>query len=270
MEEAVKILCVDDEKNVLKALRRLFMDDDYDVNIAESGEKGLEIMETESDTQVVISDYRMPGMNGVDFLKQVRERWPDTIRIVLSGYADTASVVAAINEGHIYKFVPKPWDDEELRSTISSAIETYSLQKANRVLASKLQDSNAELQFINERLEQIVEERTSELSFQNRVLQHGQFILDALPVGVLGLDDERMVVQCNKIAAVLFYGADGSPPIGMDGENVLPAEILEFISKIDAEQKYETIMEIKGRSLTIKGVKMIHPGGLAGIILVLI
>ena len=117
----VKILCVDDERNVLRALERIFLDDDYEIVTAGSGEEGLEIMTESGDCfQVVISDYRMPVMNGVEFLKAVYERWPDSVRIVLSGYADAGAIVAAINEGHIYKFIPKPWNDEELRETIQN------------------------------------------------------------------------------------------------------------------------------------------------------
>lgn len=106
MADVVKILCVDDERNVLKALRRLFMDEDnYDILVAESGAEGLALLEEEEDVRMVISDYRMPEMTGVEFLSQVYEKWPDTMRIVLSGYADTAAVVEAINLGQIYKFI---------------------------------------------------------------------------------------------------------------------------------------------------------------------
>ncbi len=269
MEEDVKLLCVDDEKNVLKALRRIFMDDDYDINTAESGEEGLGILEENQDTQIVISDYRMPGMNGVEFLKHVRERWPETIRIVLSGYADTASVVAAINEGHIYKFVPKPWDDEEIRSVVTGALETYNLQKANRVLTKKLQDSNVELQLLNDKLEQIVEERTGELFFQNKVLQRGQYILDTLPIGVLGFDTESMIVQCNKMAANLLFGEGSVAPVGMEGESVLPGDLLSLVTLLKEKGKILAFVEVNGRVIYIKGETLCDSAGTTGMVLVL-
>ncbi len=107
MSEEIKILCVDDEKNVLKALRRLFMDEDnYEILVAESGEHGLAMLAEEEGIRMVISDYRMPEMNGVEFLRQVYEKDPDTIRIVLSGYADTASVVEAINQARFINLFP--------------------------------------------------------------------------------------------------------------------------------------------------------------------
>ena len=96
-EMPVRILCVEDERNVLRSLERIFLDDEYEIVTAGSGSEGLEILKESNDSfQVVVSDYRMPVMNGVEFLKQVFELWPDTVRIVLSGYADAGAMVAAI------------------------------------------------------------------------------------------------------------------------------------------------------------------------------
>jgi DNA-binding NtrC family response regulator len=134
MGKNIKLLCVDDERNILRALERIFMDDDYEILTAASAEEGLALFAANPDIQVVISDYRMPGMNGVEFLRQICEEYPDTVRIVLSGYADTASVVSAINEGQIYKFVSKPWSDEELRQTVAKAVQSFALNQQNREL----------------------------------------------------------------------------------------------------------------------------------------
>lgn len=152
MGESIKLLCVDDERNVLRALERIFMDDDYEVLTAASGEEGLVLFAANPDIQVVISDYRMPGMNGVEFFRQVCEKYPDTVRIVLSGYADTAAVVSAINEGQIYKFVSKPWSDEELRQTVAKAVESFALHHQNQELANELDDLKRELALLKERL----------------------------------------------------------------------------------------------------------------------
>lgn len=231
MDEQVRILCVDDEVNVLRSLERMFLDDDYELLTASSAAEGLEILEREGLVQIVISDYRMPVMNGVDFLREVCDRWPDTVRIVLSGYADTAAIVAAINEGQIYKFVPKPWNDDELRVTVVNALEKYRLQKYNALLLDELSRSNEELIMVNENLESIVAERTEELLFRNRVLSAAQNILDVLPVGVLGMGMEGTVVQCNRSAARLL-GLDGDAIIGNDAAEVLLPEICAFIDEI--------------------------------------
>ena len=111
-------------------------------------------------------------MNGVEFLKEVFKQHPESIRIVLSGYADTAAVVAAINEGKIYKFIPKPWNDDELRVTVAKALETFAIHRRNLQLAEELRLKNAELIELNANLEQLVGERTAELRQQNLALLH--------------------------------------------------------------------------------------------------
>ncbi len=206
--EQIKILCVDDERNVLRALERIFLDDDYTIVLAGSGDEGLKIMEESGPFQVVISDYRMPVMNGVEFLKGVYDRWPETVRIVLSGYADAGTIVAAINEGHIYRFIPKPWNDDELRVTILNSLERYFLQKNNRELLEQLSS-------VNQALEEKVQLRTEQLELRNRALEFSQNLLGSLPVGVAGIDINGMIVYCNDIAVTLLknvccdiFGAD--------------------------------------------------------------
>ena len=195
--EQIKILCVDDERNVLRALERIFLDDDCEIVLAGSGEDGLKVMAETGPFQVVISDYRMPVMNGVEFLKEVYARWPDTVRIVLSGYADASAVVAAINVGHIYKFIPKPWNDDELRVTIQNCLERYFLQRKNRELLQ-------ELVTVNQALEEKVLQRTEQLELRNRALEFSQSLLGDLPVGVAGIDANGMIAYCNDSAAKLL------------------------------------------------------------------
>ncbi|HEX8960873.1 MAG TPA: response regulator, partial [Geobacteraceae bacterium] len=143
MEEKVRILCVDDEVNVLRALERSFLDSDYDVITAGSGQEALALL-AGTPVQIVVSDYRMPEMNGVDFLREVRRQWPDTVRIVLSGYADIAAVISAVNEGGIYHFIAKPWNDDDLRVTIANAVERFRLNEIRTELAEQLQAKNEE------------------------------------------------------------------------------------------------------------------------------
>ncbi len=136
MNRKIRVLFVDDEQPILNTLKRLFMDCGFDILTAESGEEGLEKLEKDPPIHIVVSDYRMPGMNGVEFLKIVSTQWPETIRIVLSGYADTANVVAAINDGQIFKFIPKPWNDEDFKSVVIDAAEKYHIQEHNMVTLS--------------------------------------------------------------------------------------------------------------------------------------
>jgi DNA-binding NtrC family response regulator len=131
-DQPVKILCVDDEINILNAMKRSFLDEEYEIVVSDSTEEGLRLLESAGPFQIVISDYRMPTMNGVEFLRTVGKRCPDTILIVLSGYGDAGTIEAAINEGHIYKFIPKPWNTDELLGTIQKCFDHYFLEQKKR------------------------------------------------------------------------------------------------------------------------------------------
>jgi len=238
MEENIKILCVDDEPNVLNSLRRLFLDEAYVVITAASAREGLEILNNER-IQIVISDYRMPNMNGVEFLKEVYAHWPDTVRIVLSGYADTASIVSAINEGQVYRFIPKPWNDDDLKANVTNAIERYHLFKENAELTSQLVRVNSELKGL-------LAENARLLELKTRMLEANQTIFHFLPVAVLGISD-NIIVQCNDAWAT--ETGSGWGPLGKDADNVLPPQVLEFVERVQTEGKCRgkiAINEIEG------------------------
>ncbi len=255
MSEPIKILCVDDEKNVLNSLKRLFMDNDYEILTAESGAEGLDILRQEDGIQVILSDYRMPEMNGVDFLRAACEIKPDPVRIVLSGYADTATVVAAINEGQIYRFIPKPWNDDDLKLTIEHALERFYLRTKNRLLLDELQKANQKLQLVNERLEGTIAERTSELVFHNRALKGSKNILECLPVGVIGLDEDGVVVHCNRAVSEIFNDPDGLFA-GMDYRELFPPPICESINELAIKNRFIQQFVLCGKMITVKGARI--------------
>jgi len=156
------ILIVDDEPGVLSALRRLLRQSRYEIHTAESGSAGLNILE-EHPVDVVISDMRMPHMSGAEFLASVRSRWPDTARLLLTGYADIASVVSAINEGGVYHYLQKPWDDQDLLLTVKRAIEQQALRREAARLGDLTRAQNEQLKQFNATLEAQVKARTDEL-----------------------------------------------------------------------------------------------------------
>ena len=127
------LLFVDDEENVLSALKRIFMEENYTILLATSAARALEIMEGQP-VHLVITDHRMPGMTGAEMLKRIKESWPETIRIMLTGYADVNSIMGAVKDGAVYKFITKPWNDEDLRLTVSLALQQYVLIQENRHL----------------------------------------------------------------------------------------------------------------------------------------
>lgn len=165
------ILFVDDEPNILKTLRRLFMDEDYDVETASSGQEALDLLEGGLKPTVIVSDQRMPEMGGAEFLTKASQLVPDSMRMVLTGYADINAAIMAINQGGIYRYVMKPWDDEELKRTVGEAVTHFNLIVENRALTQELAEKNLRLAEINEQLEDMVQTRTEELHQKVRELE---------------------------------------------------------------------------------------------------
>ncbi len=133
---AYKILFVDDEENVLKAMQRIFRQENYTILTASSGPEALKLLQKEP-VHVVVSDHRMPEMTGADLLRKIKDLYPQTIRIMLTGYADVNAIMGAVNEGAVYKFITKPWNDEDLRLTVSLALEQYDLIEENKALKNQ-------------------------------------------------------------------------------------------------------------------------------------
>ncbi len=229
--DLIRILFVDDERNVLRALERLFLEENYEIFSAASGQEGLTILEQSGPFQLIISDYRMPLMNGVEFLSEVCRRWPETERIILSGYADAAAIVAAINEGQIYKFIAKPWNDNDLLRTIREVLDRYELRANNRRLLGQLSDANSELKKINDNLNKTVDERFKVAMWQNRALHSFQTVLDVLPIGFIGADSYGMIVQCNVLGAEIL-GIDQEKLIGNDLSSALPLQLVQTITQL--------------------------------------
>ncbi|MDP3695210.1 MAG: response regulator, partial [Desulfocapsaceae bacterium] len=126
-----KVLYVDDEEinliNFREALR-----DEFEIFTALSGEAALTIMEQEAEIALVVSDQRMPGIKGVDLLARARELAPHAERVIITGYTDPQDIIAAINQGHVYRYILKPWTEDDLRITITHAVERHHLKKHNQ------------------------------------------------------------------------------------------------------------------------------------------
>lgn len=168
-EKPPTLLLVDDEASILSSLRRVFRPGGYQILTAESGAAGLEILEREP-VDLVISDMRMPEMDGSQFLEKVRARWPEATRILLTGYADITSTINAINKGEIYRYISKPWDDNDIVLVVRDALERKRLQAENVRLLALTQAQNEELRDLNASLEERVKQRTAELQEANTSL----------------------------------------------------------------------------------------------------
>ena len=163
METTATLLVVDDEENILSSLVRLFSDEDgFDVIAKSSATDALAILE-DRPVDIIISDMRMPIMDGATFLAQAAQRWPDTARMLLTGFSDMESTVRAINEGHISHYISKPWDDNDLVDKVKNALELKRLREQNKVLLQIKEQQRAELQALTENQEAIIRSRTEEL-----------------------------------------------------------------------------------------------------------
>lgn len=210
MESRPRILLVDDEPSVLSALQRLFRRAEYRVTTCSSGKEGLAACESEGPFQLVISDYRMPEMNGVEFLSAVRSRWPDTMRIVLSGFADTSAIISATNEGNIYKFITKPWDEAFL---LDSVREALAIHERSCNVASTLQD-------LYSTLDSLESTHSRDISHHQQALAIYHTLLDQMPVGIIGIDSELQIVSMNSHARGLL--GLSIAPLGELAERALP------------------------------------------------
>lgn len=225
------LLIIDDEVDITKALTRQFKRK-YNVFATTCAHSALKIMEGES-IQVVLSDQRMPGMTGVDFFSQIKERYPDALKLILTGYSDIEAVIGAINEGQIFRYVKKPWNPHELDSIIREAFEKHELITNNRKLMESLKEANLTL-------EEKVKIRTSELESLNQRLAELNLIKDFLDISKIeaGIFDltitqveyisfvkesivKNMILAKNKAQDVVINGSDDAITVNLDKNKIL-------------------------------------------------
>lgn len=230
------VLCVDDEPNILSALRRLLRPSGYRVLVAESGAEGLGMMATEQ-VDLVISDMRMPNMDGAAFLAAVKAGWPDVVRILLTGYADMASTIDAINRGEIFRYVTKPWVDSDMLLTLRQGLERKALEAEKRRLEALTQQQNEALRQLNESLEVKVQARTAELQKANERLKNS--FLNSIKIfsSLIELRHPALAGHSRRVAAM---GRSLALKVGMDAkaaQEVFLAGLLHDIGKIGFPDK---------------------------------
>ena len=214
MRHAHTVLFVDDEVNILKALQRLLRNEEMNVLCTDRASEALEIVARDP-VQVVVTDQRMPEMSGVDLLSKVRERQPDLVRMLLTGYTEIDVAVDAINRGQIYRLITKPWNDDELRATIRQAFDQWDLKSEIKRLNRVTREQNFRLQDMNRNLEAKVRERTKQLIAKHQDLRRAYVqTVGALAEAVDAKDaytrghSERVGVYASKIAREMGFAKD--------------------------------------------------------------
>jgi len=208
------VLFVDDEVNILKAVQRLLRNENWNVITASRGAEALELIDRHP-AQVVVTDQRMPEMSGVDLLSAIRQRKPDVVRMMLTGYTEMNVAVEAINRGEIYRLITKPWNDEELKATLRQAFDHFSLKNEIKRLNQVTREQNLKLQDMNRTLEGKVRERTKQLAEKHQELRIAYVqTIRALAEAVDAKDaytrghSERVGVYASKMARELGLPRD--------------------------------------------------------------
>ncbi len=250
-DKTYAILCVDDEQSILNALKRLLRKEGYQLHFANSGKEGLEVLSAH-EIQMVISDQRMPEMSGTEFLAEVKNLYPEVLRIILTGYSDIDSITQSINQGHIYKFFFKPWNDKRLKIEIRQALEQLDLAETNRQLDETIIKQNLELQEMNEKLEEKVRERTREIELQNNMLQLSHAILDDLPLSVMGIDNTGTIVLTNQMAQTMI--GDQGVKLGVAVNKYFPNAVPEAVNEVIDTGKQ---VDINGETLQCNNYKAV-------------
>lgn len=165
------VLLVDDEVNILQALQRLLRRETFRIVTATSGDEALNLLAQLSNVALIISDQRMPQMNGAELLRRSRELSPDSYRVLLTGYSDLGDAVDAVNRGGIFRYLNKPWDDSELLQIVRSSVESYRLSQENRRLQELVNQQNQELQDWNRNLKERVLQQTAAVRQKSEELQ---------------------------------------------------------------------------------------------------
>lgn len=237
--EAVRsLLFVDDEENILSSLKRLFRSTGYELFFANSGASGLQIMQ-QHPVDLVISDMRMPEMDGAEFLSHVARQWPDTMRILLTGQADLQTTIKAINSGQIYFYISKPWDDNDIKLVIRQAIEHKFLEEERHRLLALTRKQNEELTELNANLEKKVLKRTKELrkaleflEKAHKTLQNNYDTTIRVFSNLIELSEDTIAGHSHRVAEMVDGLATRLCLSDQDKKTVVNAALLHDIGKL--------------------------------------
>jgi CheY-like chemotaxis protein len=210
----------------------------------------------------------MPGMSGTEFLAGVKEQYPEAIRIILTGYTEVDSITESINKGHMYKFLLKPWNDQNLKLEVKQALEQYDLVQANKHLHEQVFQQNEELMRINENLEELVQKRTKDLEIHNRALEFSRAVLQDLPLPIVGVSVDGTMVLMNHAAQNLSRQG-----IEMGGELVdcFSGDVQEKVSVALATNVAQILNDYKlpGKAYDIDFTPLSEPFRGKGVIMIL-
>lgn len=199
------VLFVDDEPNILRAIKRALFTMDITLLLAESGAKALELLE-KNEVHVVISDMKMPQMSGAELLEQVAINYPETFRVVLTGYADIESTIKAVNQGKIHRYLQKPWDNQELVAAVEEGLERVKLKAENERLQKLTRLQNKKLKDVNSSLEQMVHKRTRQIKAALNKIEKHNLAMEQVLFNVISINPHingKFAIEVSELATKL-------------------------------------------------------------------
>ncbi len=240
-----KILFVDDEVNTLSAFKRIFFNhDELEIFTARDGVEGLKILGLNNDIDLVISDMRMPQLKGSDFLTYVKDKYPNVLRIMLTGYADMSTTLEAINKGEVYRFLTKPWNDDDLKITVLKSLEYADLRKRNEEMSKIIWRKNRELKMLNESLEDKVTKRTSQLEKAIEKLKEMTEVLKqnfqeviVLLTGIISLFHKDLAAHSKRVAGLAETLCNKLAIDNEEKEIIIQAAFLHDIGLVGASEE---------------------------------
>ncbi|MDX2369525.1 MAG: response regulator [Colwellia sp.] len=222
------ILCVDDEDSILRSLQRLFHRKTYRVIVAQSAEQALLIVQNES-VNLIISDMRMPKMDGAQLLQQVSQLHPEIYRVILSGYADFESTVAAINLGKIHRFINKPWNNNELISVVEEGLEKIVLKQENARLRLIVEQKNAQLELWNQELEDKISLRTKQIHKALKINERNNKASDKMLFNFIAINPNLSGDFARNVARLAGRLAD---KLGLDKQEINDIRLAGLLTEI--------------------------------------
>ena len=199
------VLFVDDEPNILRAIKRALFTMDITLLLADSGAKALDLM-SKHDVHVVISDMKMPQMSGAELLEQVAINYPETFRVVLTGYADIESTIKAVNQGKIHRYLQKPWDNQELIAVVEEGLERVKLKAENLRLQKLTRLQNKKLRDVNASLEQVVQKRTRQIKAALNKIEKHNLAMEQVLFNVISINPDingKFAIEVSELASKL-------------------------------------------------------------------
>ncbi len=253
------LLFVDDEAPIIQSLQRLFRKENFNILTASNGNEGLEILKNlKKGPSLIISDQRMPGISGSEFLEKAKALFPESIRFLLTGYSDMDAIIEAVNKGQIHRYINKPWDDNDLILNVRQALEQYELILENKRLQALTKKQNMELTELNKDLEKRVEERSRVIIKKNKELEANLYntvrafaSLADMTIPELAGHSRRVAVLSREVAGVLNLPKEETTPIEI-------AALLHDIGKLGLPER---LLNPKAKRLSSEDEQFImkHP-----------